>query len=119
MIPELLLSFFLGTAVFIGSVMLLLRLTVFSHVKRATKEANADLIVWFMYKEKWDGSPNSILYAWRTVLFDLKNQKAPAAQIEAAERAVKYYERQLTKTHWMIGSKSKPWKKATIGGKHA
>lgn len=99
--------------------LMLIRLLFYVQMKRVAKEKNAELLTWFQYQERWDGNRNTQLYAWRCLIYDLKNQCAPRDQIEAAERQYKACERRLTKGTWMVTPSGKVKEKLTVGGNHA
>lgn len=99
----------------IAAVFMLIRVVFYSQIKRVAEEKNAELMNWFLYQEKWDGHPNTILYTWRQILYDLKNNHAPRPQIEAAERQLKYYEKELTKSTWLV-TQNGIKERVTMGG---
>lgn len=107
--------FTIATAGVVAALLMLVRAVFYSQIKRVADEKNAELMVWMLFREKWAGKQNEVLYAWRQVLYDLKNNHAPRAQIEAAERAVKEYERRLTKARWMVNA-NRLSERITIGG---
>lgn len=88
--------------IIVAAVLMLIRVVFYSQIKRVADEKNAELMNWFIYQQKWDGHPNTILYTWRQILYDLKNTHAPKPQIRAAERQLKYYEKELTKSTWLV-----------------
>ena len=81
--------------IFLG-IWALFKWTVRRPIEKAIARAVADLEVFDMHKETWDGNPNNIIYAWQTVRADLCAHRAPLAQIEAAERAIKECKHRFT-----------------------
>ncbi|WP_020403777.1 hypothetical protein [Gracilimonas tropica] len=108
----------LVVGIIIAAILMLVRVVFYSQIKRVADEKNAEIMNWFLYQEMWDGNPNTILYSWRKVLYELRNTHAPRVQIEAAERQLKYYERKMTKSTWLVNSKGLT-SKTTVGGEYA
>ncbi len=63
-----------------------------------------DLKVNATFRDRWDKNPNSILYTWRGLLWDLQNMNAPIGEIEAAKRQLKHYERSLKKAKTYVST---------------
>lgn len=103
-------------AVMLAAIFMLIRALFYRQIQRVAREANADIIVWMLYQQRWSGEANEVLYAWRKVLWELKNMHAPADQIEAARRSVKYYERHYTKAESLVSPSAKVISRVTIGG---
>lgn len=67
------------------------------------------------FREAWNGDPNSVLYTWRSLLFDMQNMQYPEAEIDAVKRQLKHYERSLRKPQTLV-NRNGLVKKTTIGG---
>ena len=96
--------------------LMLIRVVFYNQIKRVANEKNAEILNWLLYQERWDGDRNTQLYAWRCLIYDLKNQCAPREQIEAAERQYRACEKRLTKGTWMVTPSGKVKEKLTVGG---
>ncbi|MEQ8577606.1 MAG: hypothetical protein RIC57_03370 [Balneola sp.] len=67
------------------------------------------------FRDAWDRDPNSILYTWRGLLFDMQNMQYPQEEIEAVKRQLKHFERSLKKPQTLV-NRNGLVKKTIIGG---
>lgn len=100
----------------IAAVLMLIRVVFYNQIKRVATEKNAEILNQLLYHERWDGNRNTQLYAWRCLIYDLKEMHAAREQIEAAERQYRACEKRLTKGAWMVTPSGKVKEKLTVGG---
>ena len=87
------------------------------NLRRICTEKNYELMNWMLFQEKWDGNANNILYAWRCVLLDLKQDHSPEMQIRVLENKIREEKDRLTKDRVMLTSTGDFRKYTTVGGK--